>query len=213
MKLHTCMISYQRPEALKRSLASYLETVSIPFSLIVVDNGSGPEVTDWLRDEFDYGVILMGENRYPGYACNRGWEQAPLDATHFHRADNDFIYREGWCDEVIERFVENPKLGQLGLLTEEVEGSFSQTNVGGNSIITRKLWKMGLRWDERPWPELPHGCSEDSFFTPVVVQYGYEWTRVRRECIQGITTPDPRDPYYQETYASRNISHILDAIA
>ena len=211
MKLHTCMISYQRPEALKRSLASYLETVSLPFTLVVVDNGSGPEVTEWLRDEYDHGLILLGENKYPGYACNRGWETAPKDATHLHRADNDFIYREGWCDEVEERFSEDPKLGQLGLLTDEQE-AYAPSNVGGNNIVLRKLWKKGLRYDERPWTELDPGFSEDSFLSPVILQYGYKWGRVRRLIIDGITTPDPKDPYYIETYASRRISYILDGI-
>lgn len=210
MKLHTCMISYHRPEIIKRSLASYLETVSVPFSLIVVDNGSDQELTRWLYAAYDFSLIALGENKYPGYACNRGWEQAPRDATHLHRADNDFIYREGWCDEVIERF-QDPLLGQLGLLTERVEGTGSP-NVGGNCVIRRSLWDAGLRWDERPWPTLERGMSEDSFMSPAVVQMGFTWTRAQRECIDGITTPDPRDDYYVRSYADRNISYVLDGI-
>ncbi len=210
MKLHTCMISYERPEALKRSLASYLETVSVPFTLVVVDNGSGPKVTEWLRDEFDYGVILLGENRYPGYACNRGWEQAPLDADFLHRADNDFVYRADWCEEVEERF-RDERLGQLGLLTERVEGN-NETNVGGNCVLRREVWDRGVRWDETPWPLLEPGMSEDTYFSPAVKKKGYTWTRVLRECIDGITTPDPKDEYYVQTYADRDISYVLERI-
>lgn len=210
MKLHTCMISYHRPEILKRALASYLETVSVPFSLIVVDNGSEPVLTDWLIGEFEHDALLLGRNRYPGFACNRGWEFAPPDADFLHRADNDFIYREGWCDEVEERF-QDPQLGQLGLLTERVEGTGSP-NVGGNCVIRRTLWDEGLRWDERPWPELERGMSEDSFMSPAVTRMGYLWGRASRELIDGISTPDPADPYYIETYADRNISYILSRI-
>jgi glycosyltransferase involved in cell wall biosynthesis len=204
------MISYERLEMTQRSLASYLETVTVPFSLVVVDNGSSSEVTDWLRDEYDHSLVLLGENKYPGFACNRGWEMAPRDADFLHRADNDFIYREGWCEEVEERF-RDKKLGQLGLLTDHQE-NYAPSNVGGNNIVRKALWKKGLRYDERPWPELDHGWSEDSYLSPVVLQYGYKWGRVQRVCIDGISTPDPDDPYYRQTYRDRNITGILKGI-
>jgi len=210
VKLHTALISYERFEILKRSVASYLETVSVPFSLVVVDNGSGPEVETWLQENYDYGLILLGENKYPGFACNRGWELAPPDADFLHRADNDFIYREGWCEEVAERF-QDPKLGQLGLLTDEEE-AWAPSNVGGNNIIRRRLWNKGLRYVETPWPELEPGWSEDSYLTPNVVLMKYKWGRVKRSCIMGISTPDPKDRYYQQTYRDRNISGILKGI-
>jgi glycosyltransferase involved in cell wall biosynthesis len=210
MKLHTCMISYNRFEILKRALASYLETVSVPFTLVIVDNGSGKQTKDWLRENHPKQTLLLGRNRYPGFACNRGWEFAPPDATHFHRADNDFVYREGWCEEVAERF-QDPALGQLGLLTDPEE-NFAPSNVGGNCVIRRELWDAGLRYNESPWPELPQGWSEDSYMTPDVVKMGWEWGRVQRSCIMGISTPNPLDPYYQKTYKARNISGILKGI-
>lgn len=210
VKLHTCMISYDRPEIIKRSLTSYLETVSVPHTLVVVDNGSEKELQHWLLNEYDYGLILFNENKYPGYACNRGWEMAPKDADFLHRADNDFIYREGWCEEVAERF-QDPLLGQLGLLTAKVEGTGSP-NVGGNCIIRRSLWDAGLRYDERPWTELEPGMSEDSFMSPAVTAMGFRWARAKRECIDGISTPDPRDDYYIRTYEARQIGYILDGI-
>jgi glycosyltransferase involved in cell wall biosynthesis len=211
MKLHTTMISYQRLEATQRSIASYLEKVSVPFTLTVVDNGSSQRVREWLQNEYDYGLLLLEKNRYPGFACNRGWEQAPADATHFHRADNDFIYRDGWCEEVAARFSENPKLGQLGLLTDEQE-AWAPSNVGGNCVIRRELWEKGLRYNETPWPDLPAGWSEDSYMSPAVEEMGYEWDRVEQICIDGITTPDPKDRYYLKTYHDRRILSILKSI-
>jgi glycosyltransferase involved in cell wall biosynthesis len=204
------MISYQRPECLQRSVASYLETVSVPFTLVVVDNGSSKATTNFLHGS-SLEVVYLKRNMYPGYACNRGWELAPADADFLHRADNDFIYRDGWCDEVAERFSENENLGQLGLLTDEEE-AFAPSNVGGNNVIRRTAWDEGLRYVEIPWPEMPAGWSEDSYLTPEVVQRGYEWGRVRRSCIMGISTPDPEDYYYQRSYRDRHISDILRRI-
>ena len=81
MNIHTVLVTYNRLDLTKQALASYLETVTGPFSLTVVDNGSSDGTREWLMNpsptDFKVSVILLPENKYPGYACNRGWEQAP----------------------------------------------------------------------------------------------------------------------------------------
>ena len=125
--------------------------------------------------------------------------------THLHRADNDFIFFSGWCEEVERCFSENERLGQLGMRTGEEE-LWNPRNVGGNCVIRRQLWDEGLRWDERPWPKIKTpGYTEDSYFTPAVVRMGWEWGRVERPCIQPISVEDPEDPYYRKTWADRGI--------
>lgn len=209
MKIHTCFITHDRLEVSKRAIASYLETVSAPFTFVVVDNRSRDGTREWLLQQ-DWNISLLDRNRYPGFACNRGWERAPADADFLHRADNDFTYRDGWCEEVAERF-QDPELGQLGLLTDSEE-AFAPMNVGGNCVIRRELWDKGLRYDERPWTELDRGYSEDSYFSPAVVEMGYIWGRVQRTCIDGLTSPHPKDPYSRRTYRDRGILDILKHI-
>ena len=207
MKIHTCIVSYNRLELTKQAISSYLETVSVPFSLVVVDNGSEPEVRQWLMTEYDYSIVLLNRNRYPGFATNRGWEMAPRDADFLHRADNDFAFLPGWCEEV-ERVFRSKKVGQVGLRTgaEEERGQY---NVGGNNVIRRKLWDKGLRYDERPWPQLREevgpGHTEDSLFSPAVTRMHYTWTRVKKPCIVPLAAEDGDDPYYAETWADRGI--------
>lgn len=215
MKLHTVFITYNRLELTKRAIESYLETVSVPYSYVAVDNGSTDGTFYWMTDE-NVHHMQLGRNRYPGYACNMGWKLAPADATHLHRADNDFIFLEGWCEEVDRMFSENENLGQLGLRTDEEEG-FNKNNVGGNCIIRRELWDLGLRWDERPWPqirsEVGDGWTEDSLMSksvkrlrvPVGKKMFYEWDRVERKCIHNLASGDWKDPYYQESYGIRGI--------
>lgn len=202
MKIHSCFISYNRLDLTKQALDSYLLTVQAEFTLIVVDNHSTDGTREWLQ-QLDYPSLLLDENRYPGYACNRGWEHAPPDAEYLHRADNDFAFLPGWCDAVEERF-KSKKVGQVGLRTgpEELGARF---NVGGNCVIRRALWDQGLRYDERPWPELPAGYSEDSYFSPAVREMGYTWTRVTRPCIRSLAYYDPDDAYYQQSMGDRKI--------
>lgn len=208
MKLHTVFITHNRLELTKRAIESYLETVTVPFSFIVVDNHSTDGTYPWLVDQFENhwgnetAFLALEKNFYPGYATNAGWEKAPENATHLHRADNDFIFLPGWCEEVERRF-RNQKIGQVGLRTLEEEGDFP--NVGGNCVIRRELWDAGLRYVETPWPELPPGYSEDSYFSPAVEAMGWHWTRVRRPCIRSIETVDAEDPYYQRSWGARHL--------
>lgn len=206
MIIHSVVISYQRLDLTKQAVASYLETVTVPYSLWVVDNGSSQDVTDWILDNAGtFHYLLLGSNRYPGFACNRGFERADNDATIFHRADNDFVFLPGWCDEVAERFAENPRLGQLGLRTDEEE-LHNGHNVGGNSAYRRELWDAGLRYDERPWPEIKTvGYTEDSFMSPAVAKAGWEWGRVERPCIRANSVEASDDEYYVKTWADRGI--------
>lgn len=132
---------------------------------------------------------------------------APTDANYLHRADNDFEFLPGWCQEVKRRF-NNQKLGLLGLRTD-AEEQWAWGNVGGNCIIRRSLWDDGLRWDERPWPQLVaevgDGHSEDSLFAPAVSKMGWGWGRVRRRCIANLASGDLQDPYYADSYGARRI--------
>jgi glycosyltransferase involved in cell wall biosynthesis len=207
MNIHTVMVTYNRLELTKQAVASYLETVNGPWSMTIVDNNSTDGTQDWLIDEAPdmIYVILIPENRYPGYACNLGWERAPKDTVLLHRADNDFVFLPGWETHVRLMFTANPALGQLGLRTAEEE-VYNFHNVGGNCVIRKQLWDDGLRYDERPWPQIKTpGYTEDSFMSPAVKKMGWEWGRVKQPCIQPISMEDPEDPYYQQTWADRGI--------
>jgi GT2 family glycosyltransferase len=215
--IHSVIVSYNRLELTQQAISSYLDTVTLPHSLVVVDNNSTDGTVDWLLDNFPFGlwdrfedgrqqcyVIPLAENKYPGYACNYGWEQMPEKATILHRADNDFAFLPGWCDHVLAA-LENPAVGQVGLRTDEEE-LWNTHNVGGNCVIRRKLWDKGLRYDERPWGEgYDPGWTEDSLLSPEVVKLGYRWARVAVPCIRSLSVEDPNDAYYQESWRVRGI--------
>lgn len=216
LKLHTVFITYNRLELTKRAIESYLETVTVPWTAWIVDNHSTDGTREWILDgsgvqawPLNSGSSLLNENRYPGYACNLGFSRAPEDATHLQRADNDFIFLPGWCEEIERAWGHYKKLGQLGLRTRHEETS--SINVGGNCVVSKKLWEKGIRWDERPWPqmrdEVGPGWTEDSLFSQKVRSMGWHWARVQKPCIQPISSDDPKDEYYARTWADRGIEN------
>lgn len=171
MHLHTVIVSYKRRSLTEQTLDSYRDTVSLPHSLVIVDNGSPPEVTAWLAS-LDVPVVFLDENRFPGYATNRGWELMPPETTLLQRSDNDTKYLPGWCDEMVAAF-EDPTVGQFGPVCED-DGRCTRLPcwpVGGNSIIRRTLYDAGLRYSEKPWGTARF--AEDHQLTLDVWEMGY----------------------------------------
>jgi len=201
--IHSVIVSYNRLDLFKQCYQTYKDTITLPHSLVVVDNCSDRETMDWLIHNVTEQLVLLGENKYPGFATNKGWSMMPAETTLLHRSDNDFSYLPGWCDQVTELF-ERSRVGQVGLRTDQEELK-ARWNVGGNNVIRRRLWEEGLRYDERPWGEYPPGWTEDSMLSPVVKEMGYSWTRVKQPCIVPLSREDPDDPYYVETWAVRGI--------
>jgi hypothetical protein len=74
-------------------------------------------------------------------------------------------------------------------------------------VIRRDLWDQGLRYDERPWTELPAGHSEDTYLSPAVEKMGYKWTRVAKPCIYGVSdqTNAMNEDYYRRSWGARRI--------
>lgn len=180
MHIHSVIVSYKRMELTKQTLESYLETVSVPHSIVIVDNASPTEITDWLST-LDIPVVFLERNFFPGYATNRGWELMPSETTLLHRIDNDTLLLPGWCENAIEAFTD-PELGQYGLLAdggmewlEKVKvypSPWAGWPVGGASIICRKLWDEGLRYSEKPWTA--GGTLEDNQLTLDIWKRGYK---------------------------------------
>lgn len=200
MHLHSCIVSFDRPALTRQTLESFLATVTIPYSLIIVDNGSNASTTEWLSS-LDVPVMLLGHNFYPGYATNRGWEQMPLETTLLQRIDNDTLFLSDWCEEMIEAF-QDPSVGQYGLAAagDEPWTSMPSWTVGGNSIIRRELYDQGLRYSEESWES---GQAEDCLLTWAVWNMGYRRVFSQRPAISYLLNDDPT--YRERTHRVRGL--------
>lgn len=200
--LHTVIVSYKRPKLTEQTLRSWQATVTVPHTIVIVDNGSPPDVVAHL-ETLGVPLVLLDANRFPGYATNRGWELMPSQTTLLQRSDNDTDYLPGWCDEMVEAF-NDPHVGQYGPIAagDEWCAAWEHWPVGGNSIISRRIYDQGLRYSERPWTD--GTMIEEHQLTLDVWAMGYQR---RFGTKPGIVYADDGDAaYHAESYGYRGLS-------
>lgn len=232
MKLLICLITHNRLDYTRRTLRSLWANTSddADYSLIVVDNASMDGTQVYLRNLRDRvridNLLLNKINYYPGKACNLAWEKElkVYEATHLMRLDNDMQLTKGWDKRVAAYFKAIPELGQLGIEHEAIETPEADLRrrtingftinewpgvVGGPMIMQRKLWDLGLRYDETPWsPPL----QEDSRLSQMVKIRGYLVGHAQEELGRTFATAANRSDYpeyYKKTFGDRGISSAL----
>lgn len=214
MHIHSAIVSYKRKILTEKTLQGYLDTVSIPHSLVIVDNGSPPDTTDWLSS-LDVPVLFLKKNHFPGYATNRGWELMPPETTLLHRLDNDILLLPGWCEDAVECFKDS-RVGQYGLLAKgdaewlREDGLYpngmSGWPSGGNSIIHRSLYDLGVRYSEKPWTA--GGTFEDTQLTWDVWAKGYKRIFSTKPVIKYMSGKYPDPDYDREILKSRGLDKL-----
>lgn len=232
MKLLICLITFNR-EAYTRKTLKYLwnnTSDDVDYNIVVVDNASTDGTQDYLKNlekrKRINKLILNPENYYPGKACNIGWEKGleEYDATHLMRLDNDMQLAKDWDKRVEAYFKAIPELGQLGIEHEAIDtqeadlhrrtiNSFTINEwpgvVGGPMIMQRKLWDLGLRYDETPWSP---PMQEDSRLSQLVKIRGYLVGHAQEELGRTFANASNRKDYpdyYKKTFSDRGIEHML----
>ncbi len=165
----TCLVTHDRLRLTQRAYTAWRATRRRDDRLVIVDNDSRDGTRDWLLT-LPVPSIRNPDNRYPGAACNQGWdyllERWP-GLEYLARLDNDVELHPGWQGAVERAFAVTPELVLLGILNlhedlgeRGLEGIVEPvTAVGGNVVMRAATYREGLRWDERPWAP---GQNEDA---------------------------------------------------
>ncbi|QXJ28546.1 hypothetical protein J5U23_01415 [Saccharolobus shibatae B12] len=166
--ISTVVLNWNRSDLLKITISSYLNTVNVPYELIIVDNGSTDDsrkVLEELKNRFSNKInkIIFLDKNIGGEAINLGLSEAKGKLLHI--GENDIEYLPGWSEKVVKLFSIFNELGQLSLFSpvptdEEVwvphpikrilykEGEIiyeALGNVGTTSIIRKEIWDKGVR--------------------------------------------------------------------
>lgn len=102
-------------DVFKVSLESMRDNPGLSFDLLVFDNGSCPEVRDWLISEKEAGriqyLVLSEKNMGKGGAWNIILAGAPGEIIAY--ADSDILYYPGWLVRSVELLETFPKVGMV----------------------------------------------------------------------------------------------------
>lgn len=102
-------------DVLQVCLSSARREPGLPFDLLVFDNGSCPEVQDWLLGEQRAGniqyLLLSGKNLGKGGAWNQIFGGAPGEIIAY--ADSDVLFYPNWLARSVELLETFPNVGMV----------------------------------------------------------------------------------------------------
>jgi len=102
-------------EVLKTCFESLWKNTNLPYDFFVFDNGSCPEVREYLLDAKDKGLIqfllLSEENVGKGGAWNLIFQGAPGEIIAY--SDSDVLFNQGWLENSLEIMDTFPNLGMV----------------------------------------------------------------------------------------------------
>jgi glycosyltransferase involved in cell wall biosynthesis len=225
--ISTVVLNWNRSHLLEQTLQSYIETVSCPHELWIVDNystdNSRKVIEKFVNAHPKTKVIFLPENR-GGEAYN---EAIPhLSGNLVYLCENDQIHMPGWCEKTLHAFQTYRNLGQLSLhcpvptddeawVSKPVKIRFVngcllyllQDNVTTSSIIRRSLFQHGLRIINMPSNNKDIKLPDDGRISGAVKAMGlwvgycdrYYVRNIGHESKEIESDPD----YYQTNYKAK----------
>jgi len=193
--ISTVLINWNRLHLLKKTINSYLETISVPYELIIIDSASTDGSKEYIETVCNENPklkgILLTEDFGGGNAINLGLEICR--GTYLHVSENDIEYLPGWDQELLKKFNVFPKLGQISLFSSNPESKkgeiwekhpskaitnneqtvyFAKKNITTSCIFRRQLWDEGIRWKNVICGE--NKFPDDDDFSKAVKSHGYQ---------------------------------------
>ena len=110
MKLSVITLSYDNLDYTKAFVKSIRENTTLPYELIIVDNGSEPETQRWVVENSDRAIIFQ-ENQGFSKGFNEGVKAA--DGEYVMMANNDTEFPPEWDKKLVDTMEKNPIAGIL----------------------------------------------------------------------------------------------------
>ena len=132
-------VIYNRLEYTKKTIELIRERTTIPYELILVDNGSNKKTRDWILAQKDAVKILNTENVGVARACNQAIGVARGDPVVFVGSDLEVPYN--WLEALIN-VLRVPRVGVAAIREEEIE--LETTTVGGVGLCIKESNVGGL---------------------------------------------------------------------
>ncbi len=150
MKVAPVIVNYNTREDLRRCLRSLEERLG-RLPVVVVDNGSTDGSREMVREEFPWVEVAENPGN-PGYAsaCNLGISMTEEPYVFILNSDVEFI--EGGLEGIVAYMDQNPRVGALGPLVLNGDGSFQMSCRRFPSMLENVVHGfLGELWPENPF--------------------------------------------------------------
>ncbi len=101
-------LSWDHREYTEAFVKSIRAHTSLPYELIIVDNGSEPETQDWVRQNADRNIIFQENQGFPA-GFNAGIDIA--SGKYLMLANNDTEFPKNWDRRLVEVMEKHPNAG------------------------------------------------------------------------------------------------------
>ena len=108
MKLSVITLSWDNLDFTKAFVKSIRDNTTLPYELIIVDNGSEPDTQRWVEENSDQSIIFQ-ENQGFSKGFNEGVKLA--QGKYVMMANNDTEFPPDWDNMLIETMENNPNAG------------------------------------------------------------------------------------------------------
>jgi GT2 family glycosyltransferase len=124
VKTSIVILTYNKLEYTKQCIESIREfTEKDSYELIVVDNNSTDETTNWLKEQKDIKTIFNEDNKGFPKGCNQGIELATGDNVLL--LNNDTVVAKNWLDNLITALYSDETVGAVGPVTNNCSNAQS----------------------------------------------------------------------------------------
>jgi GT2 family glycosyltransferase len=114
------MLSWNAPEYTEIAIASIREHTRLPYEIIIIDNGSGPDTVSRLQKIPGIRVIYNAVNTGFAFGCNQGL--AAARGTHVVLLNNDVVVTDDWLEALIAVQQRHPTVGCSAPRTNKAAG-------------------------------------------------------------------------------------------
>ena len=108
MKLSVITLSWDNLDFTKAFVRSIRDNTTLPYELIIVDNGSEPDTQKWVEENSDQSIIFQ-ENQGFSKGFNEGVKLA--QGKYVMMANNDTEFPPDWDKKLVDIIEKNPGAG------------------------------------------------------------------------------------------------------
>jgi GT2 family glycosyltransferase/glycosyltransferase involved in cell wall biosynthesis/SAM-dependent methyltransferase len=118
------ILCFNQLEYTKKCLQSIVKYTSVPYELILVDNGSSdgtaPFLEDWANKHSNCKIIFNNENR--GFAAGNNQGIAAAKGDYILLLNNDVIVTRDWLKRLLAHIDSDENIGMAGPVSNSVSG-------------------------------------------------------------------------------------------